>query len=75
MINGRLRKVALRDCGLVIADCRLKNKNLKSEIRNPKFNRPMLSAGNALGPGPRPKHPGNVNPATGGTPGKAGGLP
>ena len=35
----------------------------------------MLSAGNALAPGPQLKHTGNVNPAAGGTPGRAGGLP
>jgi hypothetical protein len=37
--------------------------------------RPMLFAQKLLAPGPQPKHPGNINPATGGIPGRARGLP
>jgi hypothetical protein len=39
-----------------------KPKNPNSAIRNPNFNGPMVSACNALAPGPRPRHSGNVKP-------------
>jgi hypothetical protein len=47
-----------RNCGLLIAECGLKKQ--KSEIRNPKFKRPMLFAQKLLAPGPQPKLHGNV---------------
>ena len=37
--------------------------------------RPMLFEPQTPAPGPRLKYPGNVNPTTGGTPGRAGSLP
>jgi hypothetical protein len=36
---------------------------------------PMLFGHQAVAPGPRAKYPGDVKPATGGTPGRAGSLP
>ena len=66
-----------RNCEFLIAECGLKKKTLKSEIRNWKseIGGPMLFAQKLLAPGPQPKHLGNFNPATGGTPGRAGALP
>jgi len=48
--------------GLGIAECGLKKKTPKSEIRNSKseMGRPMLFAQKLLAPGPQPKLPGNV---------------
>jgi hypothetical protein len=60
-----MERAGHRNCGLWIAECGLKNKGPKeSEISNSKseMERPMLFACNALAPGPRLKHPGNVNP-------------
>ena len=48
-----------------------------SRVKSPRKGptRPMLFAQKLLAPGPQPKHPAAVNPATSGTPGRSGDLP
>jgi hypothetical protein len=50
------------NCGMSIAECGLKKKTPKSEIRNSKspMERPMLFVQKVLAPGPQPKDPGTV---------------
>jgi len=66
--NGRAPELRNADCGMRIEK---KTQNPKSAIQNPKFKWPMLSARNALAPGPRPRHSGKVKFYE--SPGAAGG--